>query len=75
MSVSGRAIVRAIVSPRSTGPLNKQDDEKLKIYHGDESLAELTQQPVNGTSAPQDRALKPPDEMAPPAVRASLELV
>jgi len=68
---SGHGPDEAVISPRSTGPLNKHDDDKLKLHRGDESIADLTQHPVNGTSAsasaPHDRALKPADEMGPPA--------
>ncbi len=52
-----------VLKPRSTGPLSRPDDDKLKARPGEPPL-DLTQQP-NGASAPQDRSAKPSDEAAP----------
>jgi hypothetical protein len=54
-----------IREPRSTGSLSRPDDDKFKTHPGEPSLADVTQQPFNGATGPQDRGPKPADEAAP----------
>lgn len=54
-----------ISKPRSTGPLSRPDDDKLKTRPGEQSLADVTQQPANGATGPQDGGPRPADEAAP----------
>ncbi len=54
---------------KPTGPLTKRDDEKLKLHQAEHPLAEATQQPGNGATAPKRQATggKPVEAPSPPS--------
>ncbi len=53
----------ALAKQRSTGPLTRPDGDRS--YPREPSIADVTPQPPNGATGPQDRGPKPADQAAP----------